>query len=76
VGHGGGKRATRLRYLNISENAFEVWPEAVSCMKGLIELRATDNPLAALPDSIAGLAWPGTNGLGVASEAATARLAA
>ncbi|HSV02855.1 MAG TPA: hypothetical protein VLI41_06580 [Phenylobacterium sp.] len=45
-------------------------------MKGLIELRATDNPLAALPDSIAGLAWPGTNGLGVASEAATARLAA
>lgn len=35
----------RLRYLNISENAFEVFPEVVTTMRGLIELRVTDNRL-------------------------------
>src|SRR5690242_12001387 len=30
-------RLQRLRYLNISENAFEVFPEAVTAMGGLIE---------------------------------------
>lgn len=45
-------RLKRLRYLNISENGFETLPECVCGMHGLIELRASDNPLAILPDSI------------------------
>ena len=45
----------RLRYLNISENAFEIFPEVVTAMRGLIELRVTDNRLNELPSSIAQL---------------------
>ena len=45
-------RLTRLRYLNISENAFEVWPESISFMTSLIELRVSSNRLASLPDSV------------------------
>ena len=45
-------RLARLRYLNISENAFEVWPESITGMKSLIELRASDNRLTLLPDSV------------------------
>lgn len=32
-------RLQRLRYLNISENAFEIFPEVVTTMGSLIELR-------------------------------------
>jgi Leucine-rich repeat (LRR) protein len=45
-------RLTRLHYLNMSENAFEVFPECVSSMSSLIELRASDNYLASVPDSV------------------------
>jgi len=45
-------RLKRLRYLNITENAFENLPECVCGMQGLIELRASNNPLATLPDSV------------------------
>jgi hypothetical protein len=48
-------RLKRLRYLNISENAFEVLPESVTGMFGLIELRATDNRLTYLPPAISRL---------------------
>ncbi|MBV8841427.1 MAG: hypothetical protein JO307_01330 [Bryobacterales bacterium] len=37
-------RLKRLRYLNISGNAFDL-PECVCELYGLIELRASDNPL-------------------------------
>jgi hypothetical protein len=40
-------RLDRLRYLNISENAFDALPEAITAMTGLIELRVTDNRLPA-----------------------------
>ncbi len=43
---------TRLRYLNISENAFEVFPECIPQMSRLLELRVTDNELRSLPASI------------------------
>ena len=49
-------RLNRLRYLNLSENAFETLAECFTEMSGLIELRATDNPLVRLPDSIRGSA--------------------
>jgi len=49
-------KLTKLRYLNISENAFEAWPESISGMKSLIELRATDNRLTSIPDSVGRLA--------------------
>ena len=45
-------RLTRLRYLNMSENAFRALPECICRMTGLIELRTSDNQLATLPDSI------------------------
>jgi Leucine-rich repeat (LRR) protein len=48
-------RLTRLRYLNISQNAFEALPESICAMTGLIELRASDNRLKSLPDSLGGL---------------------
>lgn len=32
-------RLTKLRYLNIAENAFEVFPECASSMSSLIEAR-------------------------------------
>jgi Leucine-rich repeat (LRR) protein len=51
----GHNRLTKLRYLNISENGFEVLPECVCGMAGLIELRATDNKLISLPDGISRL---------------------
>ena len=41
-----------MRYLNISENAFAVLPECVTGMVSLIELRASDNQLTSLPDSV------------------------
>jgi Leucine-rich repeat (LRR) protein len=44
-------RLDRLRYLNISENAFEVLPEAVTGMFGLIELRVFSQRRAGLSDS-------------------------
>jgi len=45
-------RLKRLRYLNISEKQFEELPECVCGMGSTVELRASDNPLRALPDSI------------------------
>ena len=36
-------RLTKLRYLNISENAFEAFPECVCSMSSLMELRISDN---------------------------------
>ena len=48
-------RLQRLRYLNISENAFEVFPEVVTTMRSLIELRVTGNRLTELPPSISQL---------------------
>jgi Leucine rich repeat len=45
----------KLRYLNISENAFSALRESVCSMSSLIELRVTDNQLPALPDCIAQL---------------------
>jgi Leucine-rich repeat (LRR) protein len=48
-------RLQHLRYLNISENAFEVFPEVVTTMRSLIELRVTDNRLTELPPSISRL---------------------
>ena len=49
------ERLTKLRYLNISENAFEIWPESVCGMASLSELRASDKHRLgiALADSIA-----------------------
>jgi Leucine-rich repeat (LRR) protein len=44
------EKLTKLRYLNISENKFEALPECVGAMSGLVELRASDNLLTALPD--------------------------
>ena len=49
-------RPTRLRYLNISQNAFETFPDTIVGMAGLIELRANDNRLTVLPAAISGLA--------------------
>ena len=49
-------RLKKLRYLNISENAFEEFPESVCGMASLIELRASDNKLTSLLDSIGPLA--------------------
>jgi Leucine-rich repeat (LRR) protein len=46
------ERLRKLRYLNISENSFEAWPDCVCAMSSLIELRASDNRLISLPDSI------------------------
>ena len=43
-------RLQRLRYLNISENAFEAFPEVVTKMRGLIELQLTDNFLTIFVD--------------------------
>jgi Leucine-rich repeat (LRR) protein len=43
---------SRLRYLNISENAFEIFPECVSRMSSLLELRISDNQLQQLPSSV------------------------
>jgi Leucine-rich repeat (LRR) protein len=48
-------RLQRLRYLDISENAFEIFPEVVTTMRGLIELRVTDNHLTELPAPISRL---------------------
>jgi Leucine rich repeat len=45
-------RLGRLRYLNISENAFKMLPECICNMKGLIELRLSDNHLTELPETI------------------------
>ncbi len=45
-----------LQYLNISENPFGEFPECVCAMTGLIELRATDCGLLAVPGSIGNLA--------------------
>jgi Leucine-rich repeat (LRR) protein len=50
------ERLKKLRYLNISENRFAIFPEVVCGMSGLVELRATDNQIAELPDSIGRLA--------------------
>lgn len=50
------QRLTRLRYLNISQNAFEEFPECVCGMTSLIELRVSDNPLTALPEALGRLA--------------------
>ena len=49
------ERLTKLRYLNISENAFEIFPECVCGMANLIELRVSDNALSSLPQSVARL---------------------
>lgn len=49
-------RLTKLRYLNIGENAFRALPESIFSMTSLIELRASDNRLASLPDSLGRLA--------------------
>lgn len=48
-------RLQRLRYLNISRNAFEVFPEVVATMRSLVELRVADNRLTELPPSISRL---------------------
>jgi Leucine-rich repeat (LRR) protein len=45
-------RLTKLRYLNISQNAFEEFPKCVCDMASLIELRVSDNALISLPDSL------------------------
>jgi len=45
----------QLRYLNVSENRFTEFPNAICSMTGLIELRFTDNQLQSLPDCIASL---------------------
>src|SRR5580698_2601619 len=42
----------KLRYLNISENRFAIFPECICSMANLVELRATDNQLRSLPDSM------------------------
>lgn len=49
------ERLTKLRYLNISQNAFRVLPECVCRMAGLVELRASGNQLASLPASVGNL---------------------
>jgi Leucine-rich repeat (LRR) protein len=46
------EQLTKLRYLNISQNEFEVFPQCISNMSGLIELRISDNDLISLPDSV------------------------
>ena len=43
---------TKLRYLNIGDNAFDVLPESICAMANLMDLRASGNRLSALPDSI------------------------
>jgi hypothetical protein len=45
-------RLKRLRYLNIGGNEFESLPECICAMHSLVELRASDNPISALPDRI------------------------
>jgi len=42
----------KLRYLNLSENAFSTFPEPVCCLCALIELRITDNQITAFPACI------------------------
>lgn len=46
------ERLTRLRYLNIGENAFDVLPDCVCGMASLIELRVSGNRLTSLPTSV------------------------
>ena len=45
-------RLTRLRYLNIGANPFEILPDCISSMLSLIELRVSDTELTSLPHSI------------------------
>src|ERR1700722_18639892 len=45
-------RLQRLRYLNISENPFEAFPEVVTTMRSCIQLRLPDNRRTDLPPSI------------------------
>jgi Leucine-rich repeat (LRR) protein len=45
-------RLTRLRYLNIGDNAFTTLPDVVRALEALVELRADGNQLACLPQGI------------------------
>jgi Leucine-rich repeat (LRR) protein len=45
-------RLTWLRYLNLSENAFDELSAAVTSMQDLMEVRVTDNRLTELPPAI------------------------